>query len=205
MKTHGKVARIIAALAAIAVSSIALAEHSKGHGKDKGQGPGPKVSIDVTNLCEFGDGSMDNPIPDNILRVTTTVEDVSDDPRRAIDVETVTVTGLQFVEPVAPPKKDKWKSVGATVSESETGIDMYTIEFVRDINVCEHPRVEDGAKALNAHVQVMLPDGQNFMRMCDDDESNNVYDDAGNLIYDPELDESRIDLDNYDPAASCAD
>jgi hypothetical protein len=184
------------------VSGVALAGHKDGH--DKGQGPGPKVSIDITNICKLGDGSEGNEVPENILRVTTTVEDVSDDPRNEIDVDTVSVTGQQFVEPVDPPKKKKWIPVGATIDSDETPIDAYTIEFVRDIDICQNPLLQDGAKALNAHVQVMLPDGRNFMRMCDDDESNNVYDDQGNLIYDPALDESRIDLDEFDPPLSCS-
>jgi hypothetical protein len=201
MKTHGKVANTIVGIAALALSSIAVADHKPGHDRGKGKGPGPKVSVDITNLCEFGDGTMDNPIPNNILRVTTTVEDVSDDPRRAVDVESVTVTGLQFVEPVDPPKKDKWKPVGAQVGGSETPVDIYTIEFVRDIDVCQVPVLEDAAKALNAHVQVKLPDADVFMRMCDDPflDGDDLDGDG-----DDDVDQSRIDLDNFDPSESCA-
>jgi hypothetical protein len=202
MKTNGKVGLTIVGIAALALSGIAVADHKPDHDRGKGKGPGPKVSVDITNLCEFGDGSMDNPIPDNILRVTTTVEDVSDDPRRAVDVESVTVTGLQFVEPVDPPKKEKWKAVGAevTAAASETQIDLYTIEFVREIDVCQVPVLEDAAKALNAHVQVKLPDGEVFMRMCDDPflEGDDLTGDG-----EDDVDQSRIDLDDFVASESC--
>ncbi len=202
MKIYGKVTISIAALVALAVSGVALADHKPGHTKDNGQGPGPKVSIDITNICMLGDGSEGNEVPENNLRVTTTVEDVSDDPRNEIEVSTVSVQGLQFVEPVAPPKKNKWTPVGAETLVSIDDPDVYTLVYVHDINICQDPALREGAKALNAHVQVMLPDGRNFMRMCDDDESNNVYDDQGNLVYDPALDESRIDLEDY-PNLEC--
>ena len=198
MKTYGKVTGMVAVLAAIAVSGTALAKHEEGHNNGKG----PKVSIDITNICKLGDGSEGNEVPENILRVTTTVEDVSDDPRNEIEVSTVSVNGMQFVEPVAPPKKDKWTDVGEDTLVSTDDPDDYTLVYVHDIDICQDPALQEGAKALNAHVQVMLPDGRNFMRMCDDDESNNVYDDEENLIYDPALDESRIDLEDY-PDLEC--
>ena len=96
MKTYGKVTGMIATLAALTVSGIALAKHEPGHGN------GPKLSIDVENLCEvvFSNGEEDG----IFLRVETTVDDTSDNnnetPAEATQKVIQGVTSLEEVNRV---------------------------------------------------------------------------------------------------------
>lgn len=188
MKTNGNVARIVAALAAVAVSGVALADHKPGH--SKGNGAGPKPSVDVENLCELLVPAEDD-VVNPTLRVTTTVTDTSDDNNDGpAVVSQKLVEGLQFVRSAVPPKKKEWKRVGAPDN---------TLDLVVDIDLCEGVPLANDARALNASVQVWVGD-RNFMSRCDDpflpgdDLDGDGTDD---------VDQSRIDLDEYDPPLSC--
>lgn len=183
MKTYGKVTGIVAAIAALAVSGIALANHEEGH--DKGQGPGPKASVNVTNTCTVVADDCMGCRPDHILRVSTEIVDASDDPpgAGAAPVDSKTVKGLQRIENPDRGKKVIWTYVGAVVPSD-------TIPNPVDIHLCEMPTLSNGAKALNAEVQVEVG-GRIFLGKCDDDPSNNVYDpDTGKLL--EEYDESIV-------------
>ena len=188
MNGFGKKSLGIAALAALALSGAAFADHKDGH--DRGNGQGPQSSIDVENLCDLlvpGEDGVANPT----LRVTTTITDTSDD-NNVLPAEATMkrVGGLQFVQSPTPPKKKEWKPVGA--------IDD-TLDLVVDIDLCEEMPLEDGAAALNASVQVWVGD-RNFMSRCDD-----PFLDGDDLDGDgaDDVDQSRIDLDEYDPRPSC--
>lgn len=188
MKIHGNIARLTAALAAIAVSGVALGDHKPGHGM--GNGPGPRPSVDVENLCELlvpGEDDVANPT----LRVTTTVTDTSDDNNEGpAVVSQKSVVAQQFVQNAKPPKKKEWKPVGAPDTK---------LDSVVEINLCDGIPLSNDAKAVNASVQVWVGD-RNFMSRCDnpflagDDLDGDGTDD---------VDQSRIDLDDYDPRPSC--
>ena len=187
MKTHGKVANIVAALAALAVSGTALAGHKDGHSN----GQGPKLSIDVENLCEV---VYNNGVEDGIfLRVETTVDDTSDDNNDTpAEATKKVIQGVQLVKSPTPPKKNSWVKVGP---ESDS------LDPVVYLNLCSENRLSNDAKALNASVQVWVGD-RNFMSRCD-----NPFLEGDDLDGDPttdEVDQSRIDLDEFDPPLSCS-
>jgi len=188
MNGFGKHTLSITALAALAVCGPAVAGHKDGH--ETGNGPGPKLSIDVENLCDLllpGEDGVATPT----LRVTTTITDTSDD-NNVLPAEAITkrIEGLQFVQSPTPPKKKELKPVGAADN---------TLDRVVDIDLCEEMPLVDGAAALNASVQVWVGD-RNFMSRCDD-----PFLDGDDLDGDgtDDVDQSRIDLDDYDPRPSC--
>jgi hypothetical protein len=192
MKTHGKVATIVAAVAAMAISSIALAEPNPNRvtGKEKpknGVGPGSKFSIEVDNYCK-PDSST------NTLKIESTITNETEGP---VEVGTVDIMGLQLVPDEDPdserknPKKT-WVQVGAVKTDiapgivlEEGGSDVYE----HTIYLCnETPVLQPDATALNVQVQVMI-DGRNFVGNCDD---QNIVDNEGNQV----ADESRIDIED---------
>lgn len=181
MKTKG-----IVVLSALALSGVAMAGHKDGHN----QGQGPKSSVDVENVCDLlvpGEDDVDV----LTLRVTTTITDTSDDNNvEPAVVASKRVEGLQFVRRDAPPKKKDWLTVGAV---------DYSPGSVVDINLCQGEPLSDDATSLNASVQVIV-DGRSFNSRCDnpflpgDDIDGDGTDD---------VDQSRIDLDDYDPRPGC--
>ena len=200
MKTYGKVTGMIATLAALAVSGIALANHEEGH--DKRQGPGPRTSIDVVNLCE--------PVQENaegqegeFLKVTSTITnetgDGVEDPL-TIEVSQVQVAGLQFVKSQEPPKKKEWKPVGTVDSTPDAKLTIDpddSADYVAYLDICgsdEYP-LSEYATALNASVQIMI-DMRNFVGQCDDPLLDGDDPDPNDGIEEDTVDQSRIDLDD---------
>jgi hypothetical protein len=196
MKTHGKVATSIAALAALAVSGIALADHSPGHSKEKTKGP--KSSVNITNTCYLSvDNMTSSGVPDHVLKVTTLIEDASDDNSTGFTVDSKEVAGEQSVKSSEPPKKQVWKSVGDS-QQDPVNADQF------NIHLCELPVLLDDAKALNASVQVEV-DGRFFLGRCDDNPDTNCERDDGTEYVCEEEDESIIlPVDEYGEPISCA-
>ena len=191
MKTNGKVTVMIAALIAVAMSGIALAKHEEGH--DKGQGP--KSSVNITNTCILEvDNMTTSGIPNHVLKVTTVIEDASDNNSMGFNVDSKTVKGEQSVKSSEPPKKQQWKDVGYAEQDPDNPNQV-------NINLCQTPRLENGATALNASVWVEV-DGRFFLSRCDDDPDTFCgYDEDGAKIICEEKDESivlPVD-DNGDP------
>jgi hypothetical protein len=179
---------VIAAMASLIASGAAVADHKPGH--TKGNGGSPKLSVDVENLCELLVPGV-NDVTSPTLKVTTTVTDTSDD--NNVDPAVVTqkhVDAVQFVQKAKPPKKKEWKPVGAPDN---------SLDSVVEINLCDGVPLSDDAKAVNASVQVSVGD-RNFMSRCDD-----PFLDGDDLDGDgtDDVDQSRIDLDEYDPRPSC--
>jgi hypothetical protein len=109
MKTYGKVTGMVAALAALAVSGIALANHVEGHEpatKEKPKGaPGDvksKFSIEVENHCTF-DASA------NVLTVKSTIWNQSEE---KVTITAAFVDGFQLVPDRVQKNKKTWKDVG---------------------------------------------------------------------------------------------
>lgn len=178
----------IAAMATLLASGTVVADHKPGH--TKGNGGGPKASVDVENLCELLVPGIDD-VMSPTLRVTTTVTDASDDNNDGpAVVSQKRVEAVQFVQSAEPPRKKEWKLVGAPDS---------SLDSVVEINLCDGMPLADDAKAVNASVQVWVGE-RNFMSRCDnpflagDDLDGDGTDD---------VDQSRIDLDDYDPRPSC--
>jgi hypothetical protein len=200
-------------LVALAVSGIALADHESGHlvGKDKQKDPPgkplSKTSLDVENICtpvQYYHDAEDNEVRGKFLEVKSTITNKSGNDNLepvVIAVDHIQVRGLQFVP---YPKKKEWITAGDVESKPVEGVELdpeESSDFVVYIALCGSDAVQDSASALNAEVQVMIKEDdvtlRNFIGNCDDDESNNVYDDNDKLVYDPELDESRIDIEDY--------
>ena len=206
MKTQGKVAIVVATVAAMAVSGIALAEHSPGHGKDKdkGTGPGSNKSIEVVNLCEpvRKDGDDKDGV---FLRVTSTITNETGDgvvEPLTIAVSQVGVGALQFVKSDEPPKKKYWDPVGAVHSTPDAGLEIDPLEsdeYIVYLDICgseTHP-LSENATALNAEVQIMIDD-RNFVGQCDDPQLDGDDPDLTDGIDQDINDQSQIDLDNPD-------
>lgn len=190
MKTNGTVARLTAAIVAIAVSGIALADHNPGHSKKKPKDPPgkpvSKFSIDLENLCvpdEF----------DNRLIVYSTITNTtSDDIVVPLEVDQIHVQGLQLVPNPDRPKKKLWDSVGVADNNPSPGISLEpgaSTVYEASLDLCGSDALRDDAKALNAQVQVMV-DGRNFVANCDDPNP------------DDDIDQSEIDLEDY-PGLEC--
>jgi hypothetical protein len=192
MKTYGKVTGMVAAIAALAVSGIALADHNPGHSKKKDEkdppgSPGSKFSIEVDNHCI--------PDPDNnALTVKSKITNESED---TVVVKYVQVTGLQLVpDQYSDEKKPKqiWDTVGAVKMDSmpeieilEGGFDVYE----HTIYLCgTSDELQPEATALNVEVQVMI-EGRNFVGNCDDQDIDENPEDGID-----DADESRIDFDD---------
>jgi hypothetical protein len=180
--------------------------------KDSPGKPLSKTSLDVENICtpvQHYYDAEDNKFEGKYLEVKSTITNKSGNDNLEpveIAVDHIQVRGLQFVP---YPKKKEWITAGDVESKPVDGVKLYPEEskdFVVYIDLCGSDAVQDNASALNAEVQVMIKEGEetlrNFIGNCDDDEDNNNYDDNGKLIYDPELDESRIDIEDY-PWLSC--
>jgi hypothetical protein len=177
MKTNGNVARLTAALAAIAVSGIALADHNPGHSKKKkkdltGQ-PVSKFSVKLENLC----------VPDeanNKLIVYSTVTNGTSGITDPVQIDQIHVQALQLVPNPDNPKKKLWDSVGTVDSKPnpQPSIDPGASEvYTATIDLCASDPLRDDAKALNAQVQVMI-DGRNFVANCDDPDPDDGIDQA---------------------------
>lgn len=193
MKTYGRVTGIVAAIAALAVSGIALANHEEGH--DKGQGP--KSSVNITNTCVLeADNMTTSGVPNHVLKVTTVFEDASDNNSMGFNVDSKTVKGEQLVKSSEPPRKAKWDDVG------EATQDPNNVDQV-NIRLCQVPRLENDAKALNASVQVEV-DGRFYLSRCDDDPDTVCYRDDGTEYVCEEEDESIVlPVDEFGDPISC--
>jgi hypothetical protein len=196
MKSHGKVTRSVATLVALAASSIAFANHEEGHGNK--QGPGPKLSVNVTNTCTVVADTCTGCWPDHVLLVTTEIKNASDDPEVLGEVtpDKKTVGGQQRIKNLGKGKKLIWTDVGM-VEQSDT------IPNPVEIHLCQQPTLSPNAKALNAEVTVEVG-GRVFYSRCDDNPDNNVYDpDTGKLL--EEFDESIVlPVDEDGDPISCA-
>lgn len=193
MKTYGKVTGVLAVLAAVAVSGTALAGHKDGH--DKGQGP--KSSVNITNTCVLeADNMTTSGVPNHVLKVTTLIEDASDDNSLGFNVESKTVSGEQSVKPSEPPRKQQWAEVGVAMQDPNNPDQV-------NIRLCQVPLLRDDATALNASVQVKV-DGRVFLSRCDDDPETVCYRDDGSEYVCEEKDESIIlPVDQYGDPISC--
>lgn len=190
MKRHGRVTGIVAALAAVAVSGIALADHNPGHSKKKpkdGTGqPVSKFSIKLQNLCVPDEGA-------NKLIVHSTITNGTSGITDPVQIETIQVNGLQLVPNPDHPRKKLWDSVGTvdTKSDPEPTIDPGATEvYTASIDLCMSDPLRGDAKALNAQVQVMI-DGRNFVANCDDPDP------------DDGIDQAKISLEDY-PGLHCS-
>jgi hypothetical protein len=201
MRAYGKVTGIVAAIAALAVSDIALAEHDPDHvpSKEKPKGaPGQvksKFSIEVENHCKFDDET-------NVLTVHSTIWNESEEPVTITDVH---VDGFQLLiendDSTNNKKKTKiWKSVGRAVYPDDPAVPFqiasdpggeYPQSYDVLMNLCQNVPLDTDAKALNVTTQFMIND-RNFYGNCDNVDS----DEDGDLLNDG--DESRIDLDDPD-------
>ncbi len=194
MKTYGKVTGIVAVLAAVAVSGTALAKHKDGH--DKGQGP--KSSVNITNTCVLeADNMTTSGVPNHVLKVTTVIEDASDDNSTGFNVDSKTVVGEQSVKSSEPPKKQEWKDVGVAAQDPDIADQV-------NIKLCQVPLLRNDAKALNASVWVEV-DGRMFLSRCDDDPDTFCgLDENGEKIICEEFDESIVlPVDEFGDPISC--
>jgi hypothetical protein len=198
MKTYGKVIGIIVSLAALAVSGTALAKHKDGH--DTGQGPGPRTSIDVVNLCEPVPQDADD-MPGVFLRVTSTITNETGDGVETpveIDVSQVQIRGLQFVRNPNPPKKKTWVTAGSVHSIPDAGLSILpdeSADYVAYINLCASDAIREDATSLNAEIQIMIDD-RSFAGQCDDPLLEGDDPDPTDGIEEDTIDQSRIDLDD---------
>ena len=167
MKIHGRVTGIIAALTAIAVSGVALADHNPGHSKQKPKDPpGPpvsKFSIKLQNLC----------VPDeagNRLIVKSTITNGTSGITDPVQIDQIQVQALQLVPNPDNSKKKLWDTVGVVDNNDNPDISIQpgaSFEYVSPIDLCYSDPLRDDAKALNVQVQVMV-DGRNYAANCDD-------------------------------------
>ena len=209
MKTYGKVTGLVATLAALAVSGIALADHNPNHGtgKEKPKGsPGQvksKSSISVVNLCEPASTNADL-LPGAYLKVTSTITNESE---QTVDIAQIVIDGFQLVpdriDTERPDKKPKkvWRDVGSTqypdnpmlpfpIPVDPEGVNPVQYEVY--IDLCKQPTLRSDAVALNAKSQIVVDgvDGRNFLANCDDPDP------------DDDIDQSEIDLEDY-PGLEC--
>ncbi len=189
MKTHGTVARLTAALVAIAVSGIALADHNPGHSKQKPKDPTgkpvSKFSIKLQNLCVPNEA-------DNTLTVYSTVTNGTSGITEPVQIAQIHVQGLQLVPSPDNPRKKLWDTVGTLdiKTNPEPTIEPGASEvYAATIDLCASDALRDDAKALNAQVQVMV-DGRNFVANCDDPDP------------DDGIDQAKIRLEDY-PGLQC--
>jgi hypothetical protein len=189
MKTYGKVTGTVAALVAIAVSGIALADHNPGHSKKKEKDPTgkpvSKFSIKLENLC----------VPDeagNRLIVKSTITNGTSGISDPVQVSEIHVQGLQLVPNPENPKKKLWDTVGVVDNNPNPGISIdpgaFTI-YEASIDLCASDALRDDAKALNAQVQVIV-DGRNYVANCDDPDP------------DDGINQAKISLEDY-PGLQC--
>jgi hypothetical protein len=220
MKTYGKVTGIVAAIAALAVSGIALAQPDPNRvtGKDKDKDapgtPKTKTSVQVVNLCEpvesYYDESKMETVPGTFLKVTSTITNESGDeiedslqigPTTNLEVSQIQVGGLQLVKSDGKPGKKEWKPVGAvdyTPNAELTILPEQSDDYIVYLDLCGsyNEPFDENAIGLNAEVQIMIQEGdgapvRNFVGNCDGEK---IYDADGNVIGD----ESQIDLDDPD-------
>jgi hypothetical protein len=209
MKTYGKVTTIVAAVAALAVSGIALAEPDPDRvpSKDKPKGsPGDaksKSSIEVVNTCE---PAFENEagVPGDYLKVTSKITNESEE---IVVVDEIIVDGFQFVpdstdsEGRGKKPKKVWKLVGHTeypgspapsfeIPVDPEGDDAVFYEVY--INLCQQPTLGTEAVALNVTSEIVV-DNRSFFNNCDDP------------YPDDEIDQSRIDLEELEPPLDCFD
>jgi hypothetical protein len=212
MKTYGKVTGMIAAIAAVAVSGIALAQPDPDRvtGKDKHKDapgtPKTKTSVELVNMCKPVNqyiNAVGDTVKGTFLKVTSTITNESGDgieddltlvPSTDMKVSQIHVGGLQLVKSGEKPPKKEWKAVGAVDYTPNADITIPPEEskdFTVYLDLC-HPveqKLDPNAIALNAEVQIMIYEGddkpaRNFIGNCDDPD---IYDD---------IDQSRIDLDD---------
>lgn len=183
MNAHGSTTGFVVALAALSVSGNALANHNPEHTTGKG----PKSSIEITNTCKVvADEQIDSGLPpEHFLEVTAKIEDTSDDDSSGFNIVMKDADGQQLVKSKTGPKKPSWGEVGALKETLDTADG-----FVFKIALCQGSfKLDDGAKALNATVQIMTDDGANVISRCDDiegtDEDESIVlpvDDSGDSI-----------------------
>jgi hypothetical protein len=172
MKTYGKVAHIVAAVAALGVSGITLAKHEPGHSNGKG----PKSSIEITNTCTLDvDNDTMYGIPDHKLKVVTDIKDASDDNSEDYQIKMKGAQGHQLVKSTTPPKKANWDPLGRTTLTKNTDE-----QLIFEIHLCdrENDPLEPEVTALNATVQVMTENGANVESRCDDNETTEDVDES---------------------------
>lgn len=210
MAVHRNITGIIAAVAAIALSGIALADHNPHHGtgkekpKDEPGKPVSKSSIAVVTLCEPAFvNDADSPVRGDYLKVTSTITNESEG---IVEIDTIVVDGFQLVPvPAGPEEKGKgkkrWTAVGDTQYPGNPAppfsIDVDPerddpVSYTVYIDLCEVPKLAAEAVGLNVTSQIMV-DGRNFTNNCDDPDPND------------EIDQSGIDLEQLDPPLSCSD
>ena len=177
MKTHGRVAGIIVALAAIAVSGIALADHTPGHSKKKQKDPTgqpvSKFSVTLVNLCVL---DREN----RLLRVESTITNETSGITDPVEISQIRANGLQLVPRADHPKKKTWDTVGTVYNKANPQPSIapgVSETYIGTIDLCGSDPLRDGAKALNAQVQVMI-DGRNFVANCDDPDPDDGIDQA---------------------------
>jgi hypothetical protein len=207
MNAQENVAHIVAVVAALALSGIALADHNPNHGtgKDKPKDPPgkpvSKSSIEVVSLCEPAYLNQAD-APGNYLKVTSAITNQSEE---IVEIDTIMVDGFQLVpvttEPDAKGKgKKRWTAVGNTqypgtpappftIDVDPEGVDP--ISYSVYIDLCQAPTLSADAVALNVTSQIMV-DGRNFTNNCDDPNP------------DDEIDQSKIDLEQLVPPLSCS-
>ena len=215
MKTYGKIAGIIVSLAALAVSSIALADPDPDRvtGKDKDKDapgkPKTKTSVELVNVCEPVDQYViiedDEPVTKKgtFLKVTSTITNesgngIEDDltlvPPTDMKVSQIHVGGLQLVKTGEKPPKKEWKAVGAVDFTPDANITIppeESVDFTVYLDLCRPyaQKLDPNAIALNAEVQIMIYEG-------DDKPARNFIGNCDDPdIYD-DIDQSRIDLDD---------
>lgn len=206
MKIHGKVTQITAALAALAVSAIALAEPDPNRvtGKDKPKGsPGlvkSKGSVEVENECVpfFKDPKEKT---GDSLRVISRITNESE---VDVTITTAHVDGVQLVPDTSTKNNKKnWVGVGSVTEKPAVPIIIPADpdganppgEYVFEIDLCmtDQPLDPDAA-ALNVTTQFMIKEGEverNFYNNCDDLDT----DGDGDITNDG--DQSRIDIADF--------
>ena len=205
MKTYGKVTGMIAAIAAVAVSGIALAQPDPDRvtGKDKPKGsPGlvkSKGSVEVENECVPFFKNPDDKTGDS-LRVISRITNESE---VDVTITTAHVDGFQLV-PDSTTKNNKktWVGVGSVTKKPAVPIDIPADpagvkppnEYVFEIDLCIDKPLDPDAAALNVTTQFMIKEGdveRNFYNNCDDldtDGDGDVKNDG---------DQSRIDVADF--------
>jgi hypothetical protein len=190
MKRHGRVTGIVAALAAVAVSGIALADHNPGHSKEKPKDapgkPVSKFSIKLQNLCVPDEGA-------NKLTVYSTITNGTSGITDPVQIDQIQVQALQLVPNPDHPRKKLWDPVGTVDNNPSPGISIEpgaSTVYEAPIDLCATYALREDAKALNAQVQIMI-DGRNFVANCDDPDP------------DDGIDQAKIRLEDY-PGLQCS-
>lgn len=151
-------------LLAIAVSSSSIAGPGGGNGFGKGKGPrpkGPKVSLDLENLCTLDASNTNAPM----LHISTRITDTTDD--------NGTGGGVIMSRTAQAAKKIRGNSfelIGEPQDLLKNSDDWDVWETT--INLCDADSTVGSARALNSVVEVKVLNGDDtmttFMTQCDD-------------------------------------